>query len=214
MKSIIWSHKGKQPLEFDWLGAKLNKVKKDARPTDFYLCPEWVPSSERVGGNRYSIGTTKRLSGETELSICTQQKRVDVKWERSSVLREAYYYKNYPICVVREQLPETGKAIGMVIVDLERHEVAATIPLPSYQGHVPPLFLIDPTTDVMMCFDMGLTWVVYVDLIKGIDQSKKPWPPPWPDPRVGPWRGMDDVSRGRSRQAVPKHLRPVKTDGN
>jgi hypothetical protein len=213
MKSIIWSHKGKQTLEFDWLGAKLNKVKKEACRDDFYLCPEEMPSAVK-GVRGYLVCAPASSYNNNEILISTPQKTVRLPWERNTELLQYYFFKDYRYSVSREQIRNTGKAIGMVIIDLERHEVAAIIPLPSYQGHVPPLFLIDPTTDVLMCFDMGLSWVVYVDLIKGIDQSKKPWPPPWPDPKVGPWHGMEDVRQGRSRQAVPKHLRAVKTGGD
>ena len=88
---------------------------------------------------------------------------------------------------------------GTGTIILDKLEAAGLVPLPLQVGRYPPLMFLDPTTDLLLCFDLDVAWVVCVELRSGIDQKLKPWLPPWPHSALGEWHGNDDAQRFRTR---------------
>ena len=195
---MIWSHKANIALELDWLKGG---VKKAARPdlnSTFYLGAEEYPRQlDALIG--YSVGTGGNKP-PMKLWIATPFGKKFVMWERNTIVSSAYLFDKYRYAICTEKDIATGKAVGLEVIDLDQQDLAGEVKLPPQVGRYGPRKVLDPTTDLFLCFDLDVSWVVCIDLRAGIDQSKRPWPPPWPHPALGRWQGNDDVMHGRFTQ--------------
>ena len=198
--TIVTSHKANKALRLDWLHGKVSEVERPPKNSIFFLGPEETPANFRYS-NDFTITAPSCGPGHHYLVIHTPAGTSKTKWEKNTILVGSYFFPGYRYGTVLEQPGNPmGPTIGMAIVDLEKLELAGYVPFPAQVGRYPPLTVLDPNTDTLLVFDLDIAWVVCVDLRKGIDQSKKPWPPPWPHPALGSWRGNQDVLNGRFAQ--------------
>lgn len=211
LKSILWSHKSGKILEFDWLNNTVKPLAINLDDTTFILGPESVPANSKYN-HAYSIGTPGSKKGINTLSITTPAGTSKLPWERKSFIGEAYYFKGYKFAFCLERGIDSGKFESVTIIDLENQSVAGFATLPTQVGRYAPLMLLDPNTDLFLCFDLDISWIVCIDIRKGIDQNKKPWPPSWPCPALGPWYGNDDVQRGKVSQLAEGSEAPPKPE--
>ncbi len=196
LKSVIWSHKANRALEIDWQKPDIHETNRPTPESQFYLSPESVPAtSKRVNG--YSMGTP---GGTNELLIRTPSGKKRLAWSRPTFIGEVYFFKNYVYAAGLERDNDKKKYTSIAMLNIDKLEGAGFVPLPPQVGTYAPLMVLDPTTDLLLCIDLDIAWVVCMDLRQGIDQSKKPWPPPWPHPALGPWHGNHDIMAGRDSQ--------------
>lgn len=195
----IWSRKANRALEFNWLSHAVKPIEKPAVEEKFYLGPEAQPGNIKFDYG-YSISATPDKTGKKELIFRTPSGKSVLEWKRSSILSQPYFFKNYRYGAILERDDESKLIKSLVILDMDNREVAGIVELPPQVGRYPPLIVLDPNTDLLLCFDLDIAWIVHVDLRKIVDQSAKPWPPSWPNPFLGSWHGNDDVQRGRFSQ--------------
>lgn len=206
LKTLIFGPKMNNALEIEWLKPAVVKAKRPEPYPDFYLGPDSQPARERYKNDYYISGQPNDT-----LVIKTPSSQNSTKWERNSYVSELYFFRQHRYAVAIERSETTKRAESLVIVDIENGTLAGIVPLPPQIGRYKPLLLIDPNTDLLLCIDLDIAWIVCVDLRAGIDQTKKPWPPPWPHPALGPWHGNDDVNNGRFAQ-TPAQIPPKPAD--
>jgi len=195
LKTTVWSSKANNAIELDWLGNSIKKFSRPEKHPDFYLGLEASPIRLRYSSvvQIGTLGSNSKVPQELIIKIGDSIKKLP--WNRPSFIGECYFFETYRYIAALVRNNRNGKRESLAIIDMEQQDLATLIDLPSQVGTYPPLLLIDPDTDLMICMDLEIAWIVCIDLRSGIDQSKKPWPPPWPHPALGPWHGNDDSRR-------------------
>jgi hypothetical protein len=198
-RTVLWGSPTGPTIEFNWRERTARPVKmKAADKGRFYLSPAAVPFCMR-DNPRWQVGPkgAPKLGGEFFLKTTAGEKIV--KQPEHVFYEEAYFWEQYRFAVTIKR--EAGKETQWLsLIDMERLDFAAEWLLPATTQGQAPLFILDPTTDLLQCFDAAMSWMVCLDLQKGVKHGAKPWPPPWPHPALGEWRGNEDIRRGRYKQ--------------
>ncbi|MCY3023118.1 MAG: hypothetical protein NTW87_29430 [Planctomycetota bacterium] len=162
LKTFVRSPKAKNAFDFDWNAGTFAKTQQRGRDLQSFLQPTDCPSAVKYTG-KYFIG---KATDSTKLSICTPLGNRAVAWSRGTFIGPPFFYEDYRYAASIEEFWPAHREgeLGLVIFDLPKLDVAGTIELPKQVGRYPPLLIIDPETDLLLCFDLDVAWIVCVDL--------------------------------------------------
>ncbi|MCY3022256.1 MAG: hypothetical protein NTW87_24865 [Planctomycetota bacterium] len=162
LQTLVWSHKANKTLVLDWSAAELRADKRGDEEPEHSLEPMDRPAAVKYKG-KYFIGKPTECA---ELSINGPGGNHSVPWPRKTFIGVPYYHDGFRYAASIEEYWPAGQEgkLGLVIFDLEKLQVAGTLDLPDQVGRYKPLLIIDPKTDLLLCFDLDVAWIVCVDL--------------------------------------------------
>jgi hypothetical protein len=198
LTTILWSNLASRAIEVDWRAEKTAQVEKPAYNTAFFLSP--VSENHAQESEVYSHGS---LGGRRYLTFKVGAKETEMPWDDMGTrVASGPTYPEYPYGLALELETNTGRLVSLMLVDLQAPGIVGRIKLPKDVSPNGPHFVLDPVTDSVLVFDRELRWITMVDLFPLVDQKKKPWPPPWPHPEMGPWHGNEELRLNQLPRAV------------
>lgn len=189
VKSVILSTAATGAAELDWSTGKFQIMPK-GNPQFFLHPDEQTPPQRREKVSSFAL--RQGAKSEEVLEIRSGAALKTIPLDKKSIVYTRTAYPGYPIAFAVKRIGEGRNAEDSILVfDLRTLNIVGEIPLPTDKSNS-QAFVLDPVTDTAICFDWYLNYAILIDLSEKTKGLKKPWPPPWPHPAMGSWRGDEE----------------------